>query len=110
LHALIFFKGGNNFVYIANPNALEIILRAEGKYPRRETNLSPYIQWILNKQNFAVPLPFKYVHYYASSAGLAASTHGGNFINIGQDKIGGEREVCLAIKSSPVTCRPTPLE
>ena len=50
-------------MYIANPNALENVLRAEGKYPRREANLSPYIQWILNKQNFAVPLPFKYVPY-----------------------------------------------
>ena len=65
MHYLL-FEGGNNFVYIANPNALEIILRAEGKYPRRDASISPYIQWILNKQNFAVPLPFKYVHYYAT--------------------------------------------
>ena len=60
-------KGGNNFVYIANPNVLENILRAEGKYPRRESNLSSHLQWILSKQNFAVPLPFKYdiTHYHA---------------------------------------------
>ena len=61
-----FSKGGNNFVYMSNPNALANVLRSEGKYPRRETNLSPYIQWILDKQNFAIPLPFKYVFVYNS--------------------------------------------
>ena len=48
-------------MYMADPNALENVLRSEGKYPRRETNLSSNLQWMLNQQNFAIPLAFKYV-------------------------------------------------
>ena len=57
---ILFILGRNNFVYISDPNALESIFRVEGKYPRREATLSPSLYWIMNKLDFAVPLPFKY--------------------------------------------------
>ena len=59
---LCLFKGGNNFVYISDPDALEKVMRQEGKYPRRETNLSPNMGWIMNKLDLTVSLPFKYMY------------------------------------------------
>ena len=57
---ILIILGRNNFVYISDPNAMESIFRVEGKYPRKETTLSPRINWIMNKLDFAVPLFFKY--------------------------------------------------
>ena len=55
------YVGGNRFVYMANPNMLENILRAEGRYPRRENTLSPNLEWILAKLKLPPPFAIKYV-------------------------------------------------
>ena len=50
---LSFLTGGqNNFVVMADPNHLEAVLRAEGKYPDRDTNFSPNLEWIITKLNY----------------------------------------------------------
>ena len=49
-------------MYMANPNMLENILRAEGRYPRRENTLSPNLEWILAKLKLPQPFAIKYVH------------------------------------------------
>ena len=52
---LFFFSGGkNNFVMMADPNQLENILRAEGKYPVRDTNMTPNMQWLTTKSKYPV--------------------------------------------------------
>ena len=53
------FVGGKNFVVMADPNQLETVLRAEGKYPRRETILSPNMAWLMTKLNYPVSLAFE---------------------------------------------------
>ena len=49
-------------MYMANPNMLENILRAEGRYPRRENTLSPNLEWILAKLKLPPPFAIKYVY------------------------------------------------
>ena len=44
---------------MANPHMLENIMRAEGKYPRRENTLSPNLEWILAKLNLPAPFAVK---------------------------------------------------
>lgn len=39
---------------IADPNQLENILRAEGKYPARDANFTPNMAWIITKSNYPV--------------------------------------------------------
>ena len=59
---LIFFcfsTGGNNFVMMTDLNQLENILRAEGKYPRRDNNLSPNMEWLLTRSNYPVQFALK---------------------------------------------------
>ena len=51
---IIIFSGGNNFVMMADPNQLENILRAEGKYPDRDANISPNIRWLATKLKYPV--------------------------------------------------------
>ena len=58
----IIYVGGNRFVYMANPNMLENILRAEGRYPRRENTLSPNLEWILAKLKLPPPFAIKCVY------------------------------------------------
>ena len=58
-NAVLVHAGGNNFVHMANPNHLETILRAEGKYPQRENNVTPNMAWILNKLKYPGSLPFE---------------------------------------------------
>ena len=54
-------------MYMANPNMLENILRAEGKYPRRENTLSPNLEWILAKLKLPPPFAIKYVSIETST-------------------------------------------
>ena len=51
--------GGNNFVMISDPNQLENILRAKGKYPRRDNNMSPNTEWLLTRLNYPVQFSLK---------------------------------------------------
>ena len=51
--------GGNNFVVMADPNLLETILRAEGKYPRRDTTLSSNMAWLMTKLDYPVSVAFE---------------------------------------------------
>ena len=39
---------------MADPNQLENILRAEGKYPDRDANISPNIRWLVTKLKYPV--------------------------------------------------------
>ena len=39
---------------MADPNQLENILRAEGKYPVRDTNMTPNMQWLTTKSKYPV--------------------------------------------------------
>ena len=51
----ITFSGGkNNFVVMADPNQLENILRAEGKYPDRDANITPNVRWLVTKLKYPV--------------------------------------------------------
>lgn len=52
-------SGGKNFVYMADPNSLESILRAEGKYPRRENTQTPNMEWLITKLKSPVPFAIK---------------------------------------------------
>ena len=45
-------------MFMADPKRFENIVRVEEKYPRRDNNLSPNIEWIGNKLKHPVPLPF----------------------------------------------------
>ena len=52
--------GSNNFVYLADPCCLENILRAEGKYPRRDINVTPNTEWLLTDMGYPVTIGFRY--------------------------------------------------
>ena len=56
LHAL---QGGIRFVHISDPSVFEMVLRQEGKYPRREATLSSNLAWIIKKLDLENPIPFK---------------------------------------------------
>ena len=49
---LILTGGQNNFVVMADPNFLEAVLRAEGKYPVRDSNFTPNMEWISTKLKY----------------------------------------------------------
>ena len=49
-----FSGGNNNFVMMADPNQLENILRAEGKYPNRDSNFTPTLEWFQTKSKYPV--------------------------------------------------------
>ena len=51
---IIFSGGKNNFVMLADPNELENILRAEGKYPERDANMTPNMRWLATKLKYPV--------------------------------------------------------
>jgi hypothetical protein len=51
--------GKNNFVVMADPNQLENILRAEGKYPDRDASISPSIRWLQTKSKYPVAFGVK---------------------------------------------------
>ena len=44
--------GNNNFVVMADPNHLENVLRAEGKYPVRDVNFTPRLAWIMTNLGY----------------------------------------------------------
>ena len=54
LITLIFLTGNNNFVMTTDPNHLENILRAEGKYPMRDNNSLPNMEWIIKDLKYPV--------------------------------------------------------
>ena len=39
---------------MADPNELEKILRAEGKYPDRDANFTPSLEWLQTKSKYPV--------------------------------------------------------
>ena len=51
--------GGRDMVLISDPNSLEAILRAEGKYPMRDTSVTPRMTWLLKKLNYPIFLANK---------------------------------------------------
>ena len=50
---------------MADPNHLESILRAEGKYPTRDSNFSPNFKWIQTKLKYPVTFALEYVYSYS---------------------------------------------
>ena len=43
-------------VLINDPNSFEAILRAEGKYPVRDSTFTPGMQWFYKQFNMPIPL------------------------------------------------------
>ena len=52
------FPISGNFVYIADPNTIEDVLRAEGKYPTRVQNMDDRVAWFFTHLGYKVPLTF----------------------------------------------------
>ena len=122
------FAGGNNIVVMADPNLLETVLRAEGKYPRRETFLSPNMAWLMTKLNYPVSMSFEWVVMLFLVLALTLMwcgwpTYQNNTLHpqscmyirmyklryptVDLVKHGRRQEMLSANKSSPATCRHT---
>ena len=54
-----FCSDGNNVVMMADPNELENILRAEGKYPDRDANFTESVKWFQTKSKYPVAFAVK---------------------------------------------------
>ena len=51
---------GNTTVVFKDPDALEMVLRAEGKYPQRDLIATPRLKWIIEKgMKVSCPIGFE---------------------------------------------------
>ena len=41
---------GTNLVIVRSPDAIEYVLRAEGKYPRRDIGVTDGVRWLLKNR------------------------------------------------------------
>ena len=59
IHAFVFrlhkLKIGKRFVAIRNPAAVETVLRAEGKYRRRDINMTDNMNWLARNRLRRLP-------------------------------------------------------
>lgn len=51
--------GGSKFVFMADPSCMENILRAEGKYPRRDAILPAKVEWLLAEMGYPTSVAFQ---------------------------------------------------